>query len=136
MSNNADMKDYEAVALSLLLDDSGSEGEELSDVFYNAIINLSEADLKFQTPNLGEVRNANGSLRKVKRLDYSRGPKRIKTADPWTDIYWLELISDPTTNDPSHRNGKECLELHSQFSKRLWANVGRQMILPLIMNRI
>ena len=107
MSNNADMKDYEAVALSLLLDDSGSEGEELSDVFYNAIINLSEADLKFQTPNLGEVRNANGSLRKVKRLDYSRGPKRIKTADPWTDIYWLELISDPTTNDPSHRNGKE-----------------------------
>ena len=104
---NANKKEYEAIALSLLLDDSGSEGDELSDLFYDAIINLSEADLIFQTPNLGEVRNADGTVRKVRRLDHSRGAKREKTSDPWTDIFWLQLISDPTTGDPSHRNGKE-----------------------------
>jgi hypothetical protein len=93
-----EQKLLENIAL-YLLDDADE------DLLYDAISELSEIDI--QVPNLGEIRNKDGSVRKVKRTDYSRTPKRVKTKDPWNSIYWLQLISDPNTNNPSHRNGKD-----------------------------
>ena len=51
--------------------------------------------------------NADGSIQRRKRDDYTRGPKRIKSDQPWDTCPWLILIVDPTTADPSSRNGKE-----------------------------
>ena len=99
MNNSSDLES--AAALVYSLDSDG----EYDDIFYDLLMEISDRDL--QVPNLGEVRNQDGSVRKVKRADYSRGRKRIKTRNPWTDIYWLGLIGDPTTNDPNSRNGKE-----------------------------
>jgi hypothetical protein len=53
------------------------------------------------------VLNADGSVRKVKRLDYSRRRKDKKPGNPWQICRYLLLIRDPTTNDPTSPKGKE-----------------------------
>ena len=32
-----------------------------------------------------------GTSRQVNRVDYTRGPKRVKSNDPWRDCLWLRL---------------------------------------------
>ena len=56
-----EQKILENIAL-YLLDDSNE------DLLFEAISELSEIDI--QVPNLGEIRNKDGSTRKVKRTDY------------------------------------------------------------------
>jgi hypothetical protein len=50
------------------------------------------------------ILNKDGSIRRVKRLDYSRGPKLLRR-DP-NDCYWMWLIQQVDVADPSTRNGK------------------------------
>ena len=55
-----------------------------------------------------ELRNVDGSLCKVNREEYSRGPKRHKgDSNPWLTVKWLVEITDRNTNNPRHRRGKE-----------------------------
>ena len=51
--------------------------------------------------------NADGSGRKRNRMDYTRTKKLPKSPDPWQQVKWLQLISDPTVNDPTSRSGKD-----------------------------
>lgn len=39
------------------------------------------------------LRNRDGSIRKVNRLDYSRGAKRLKPQNYWTESMWLRFQS-------------------------------------------
>lgn len=64
--------------------------------------------LEAQIEGKEELHNEGGSIRKVRRDDYSRGPKRPKSElDPWIVVPWLLEIRDPQTMDPAHRKGKE-----------------------------
>ena len=40
-------------------------------------------------------------------MDYTRTKKLPKSPDPWQQVKWLQLISDPTVNDPTSRSGKD-----------------------------
>ena len=53
------------------------------------------------------ILNKDGSERKVKRDDYSRGAKRPKSQTPWQDCRWLIMIQHPDVRDPDSRLGKE-----------------------------
>lgn len=72
--------------------------------FYVAAIGLVEKIIE----DGEELRNNDGNVRRVHRDDYSRGPKRNKSAeDPWNIIPWLIEIRDPLTADPRSNRGKE-----------------------------
>ena len=67
--------------------------------------------------------NKDGTIRKVKRDDYSRGKKRTKHQNPW-ELNWLILYADPTTNEmiPQFKMGKNFAEsfvFPFQFFKKL-----------------
>mmetsp|Transcript_26004 Transcript_26004/g.43321 ORF Transcript_26004/g.43321 Transcript_26004/m.43321 type:complete len:94 (+) Transcript_26004:44-325(+) len=53
------------------------------------------------------IHNADGSIRKVNRVDYSRGIKREKAENPWRSYSYLILLTNPATADPRTRSGKE-----------------------------
>ena len=93
-------------ALALHLLDSSSDDEKEED-FYDAVYRMIARDALQVVENVHVVRNKDGSVRKVNRIDYSRSRKQVKSSNPWVDVYWLRLISDPTTQNPSTNNGKE-----------------------------
>ena len=94
----------EMIAATLLL----LEDDLDLDDFQAVIEELNRHDLLQLVNNYEEVLlNKDGSKRKVNRVDYSRKKKRIKNSNPWDDLYWLNLISDPNVRDPSHSSGIE-----------------------------
>ena len=94
----------ELIAATLLL----LEDDLDLDDFQAVIEEMNRYDLLQLVNNYQEVLlNKDGSERKVRRIDYSRGKKRIKSSNPWDEFYWLTLISDPNVRDPSHSNGIE-----------------------------
>lgn len=55
-----------------------------------------------------QLLNKDGSIRKVKRKNYDRRPKKKKcNENPWTISPWLKLLLDPETSDANSRQGKE-----------------------------
>ena len=75
------------------------------------------------TMNDNNFYNKDGTIRKVKRDDYSRGKKRTKHQNPW-ELNWLILYADPTTNEmiPQVEMGKNFAEsfvFPFQFFKKL-----------------
>ena len=51
--------------------------------------------------------NKDGSVKTVNRLDYSRGPKRVKVEDPWVNLLYLQLLEESSVSDPQSRDGQE-----------------------------
>jgi hypothetical protein len=65
-----------------------------------------EEDLEVEEEEFAH-RKKDGTFSKIKRKDYSRGPKRKKTEHPENVNLWLLLLDDVNTANPLHRNGKE-----------------------------
>ena len=53
------------------------------------------------------ILNADGSVRQVKRWDYSRGPKEEKKSNPWEVCKYLILYRHERVNEPTSRQGKK-----------------------------
>jgi hypothetical protein len=68
-----------------------------------------------QAPQI--LHNADGSVRKRNRVDYSRGPRNIKSKTPWTTCKWLLLLSDELTKVAGSRKAKE---FRRESQKRLF----------------
>ena len=88
----------------------GEKGDFLSDFVDDSIIQYY-VDLSAPTSlsrTISKVLiNKDGTTRKVRRTDFSRGPQYSKSADPWIDNKWLQLISSPEIRDPKSRKAKE-----------------------------
>lgn len=55
-----------------------------------------------------QIMNKDGTVRKVRRFDYSRGERKLKSnVSPWEIVPWLIDLSNPNVRDPSKREGKE-----------------------------
>jgi hypothetical protein len=87
--------------------DASSCSEFVFDEDSRDILDLIFEENEKEAPKSFEILNMDGSVRQVNRIDYSRGAKRQKNGVPWETCYWLQLISNETTTDPSSRNGKE-----------------------------
>ena len=96
----AEPEEYSSTFDDLLLDDFEEEYDE-----FMLYILLNEIDDAEENAHGGQpLRNKDGSLRKVKRIDYSRAEKRFKiSGNPWNQCNWLLLISDPETAYPESR---------------------------------
>ena len=89
-----------------ILDSSSDDGNE--EEFYDAVFQIIARDALQKVEDINTtLRNNNGSIRRVNRIDYRRRRKQAKSTDPWRDINWLRMISDPLTQNPSEIKGKE-----------------------------
>ena len=89
-----------------ILDSSSDNGNE--EEFYDAVFQIIARDALQQVEDINTtLRNKDGSIRRVNRIDYRRRRKQAKSTDPWQDINWLRMISDPLTQNPSEIKGKE-----------------------------
>jgi hypothetical protein len=76
---------------SVVLDSSSKEENDLEDGVEEEFVH----------------RKKDGTFSKIKRKDYSRGPKRKKPQHPENLNLWLILLDDVNTANPLYRNGKE-----------------------------
>jgi hypothetical protein len=104
--------------------------EDSNDILQLVIDHSAANEAEFSDEDAEILFNADGSVRKVKRVDYSRGAKKAKLANPWENCMWLTLLRDESTEDPSSRNGKE---FHCQCFVKLFKCAKIQMNLNSIM---
>lgn len=93
----------------LLVDILDTDSDEELDALLRKtyIQNTLGESMDVEVPEAPLLFNADGSLRKVNRTDYSRRKKDKKVGNPWETCKYLRLIRDPDVNDPTSPKGKE-----------------------------
>ena len=89
--------------LDLLNDE---EEEELDENMNHCLMYAASEEAETLDTAKRTLINKDGSLSKIRRLNFDRGPRREKVGDPWQVAAWLILFKDPETADPTTRNGK------------------------------
>ena len=84
--------------------------DEISGAMDDIIANHYLNETSDSTSSKNVLKNKDGSVRKVKRTDYSRGPQRKKSTNPWNGNSWLQLIGAEEVRDPNSRKAKEFRE--------------------------
>ena len=86
--------------------ESSSLHDQIDDSFIEDLL-IIQRHMDIIQRNKDAFYKKDGTISKRRRSDYSRGPKTKKSDDPWATVPFLQLVSDPNVDDPSHRQGKE-----------------------------